>query len=214
MAQSFQFGKKRDLFGPGRFFEIKIPVRQPRMEIPLGEFDQRAREVGLAGIGDRQTPRERAFSALDPDFPIDARTPERQMLTGRTLDRVGAHHHRTGEALSKHGVRITEEDVGRGEVNAGLFLNEGQHRVNRAGSLGNRINVIVRSVGANGAYAPNNNVYSVSKAPGTIDAMLPFIEKETGIHFAAAYVLFSDPYAVLTQGLTSALVVGSDTVQG
>jgi len=64
------------------------------------------------------------------------------------------------------------------------------------------------------AYAPNNNVYSVSKAPGTIDEMLPFIEKETGIHFAAAYVLFSDPYAVLTQGLTSAVVVGSDTVQG
>jgi len=44
--------------------------------------------------------------------------------------------------------------------------------------------------------------------------MLPFIEKETGIHFAEAYVLFSDPYAVLTQGLTSAVVVGSDTVQG
>jgi hypothetical protein len=64
------------------------------------------------------------------------------------------------------------------------------------------------------AFAPNNNVYSVSKAPGTIDAMLPFIEKETGIHFASADVLFSDPYTVLTKGLTSALVVGSDTVQG
>ena len=69
------------------------------MEIPVGEFDQRAREVGLAGISDRQTPGKRAFSALDPDFPIDARRPERQMLTGRTLDRVGAHHHRTGEAF-------------------------------------------------------------------------------------------------------------------
>jgi hypothetical protein len=64
------------------------------------------------------------------------------------------------------------------------------------------------------AFAPNNNVYSVSKAPGTIDAMLPFIEKETGIHFASAYLLFSDPYAVLTKSLTSALVVGSDTIQG
>ena len=49
------------------------------------------------------------------------------------------------------------------------------------------------------------------RLPGTIDAMLPFIDKETGIHFAAAYVLFSDPDAVLTQGLTSAVVVGSDT---
>ncbi len=64
------------------------------------------------------------------------------------------------------------------------------------------------------AFAPKNNVYSISKAPATIDAMLPFIEKETGIHFASSYVLFSDPYAVLTKGLTSAVVVGSDTVQG
>jgi hypothetical protein len=64
------------------------------------------------------------------------------------------------------------------------------------------------------AFAANNNVYSVSKAPDTIDGMLPFVEKETGIHFASSYVLFSDPYAVLTKGLTSAVVVGSDTVQG
>jgi hypothetical protein len=64
------------------------------------------------------------------------------------------------------------------------------------------------------AFAPNNNVYSVSKAPGTIDAMLPFIEKETGIRFASAGLLFSDPYAELTKGLTNAVVVGSDTVQG
>jgi hypothetical protein len=64
------------------------------------------------------------------------------------------------------------------------------------------------------AFAANNNVYSVAKAPGTIDAMLPFIEKETGIHFASGYVLYSDPYAVLSKDLTSAVVVGSDTVQG
>ncbi len=64
------------------------------------------------------------------------------------------------------------------------------------------------------AFAPNNNVYSISKAPETIDAMLPFVERETGIHFPSAYVLFSDPYAVLAKGLTSALVVGSDTVEG
>jgi hypothetical protein len=64
------------------------------------------------------------------------------------------------------------------------------------------------------AFAPNNNVYSVTKAPSTIDAMLPFVEKETGIRFASADLLFSDPYTELTKGLTSAVVVGSDTVQG
>ena len=64
------------------------------------------------------------------------------------------------------------------------------------------------------AFAPNNNVYSVSKAPDTIDAMLPFLENASGIRFASADLLFSDPYAVLTKGLSSAVVVGSDTVQG
>jgi hypothetical protein len=64
------------------------------------------------------------------------------------------------------------------------------------------------------AFAPKNNVYSVTKAPSTVDAMLPFVEKETGIHFASAYVLFSDPYTVLTKGLISAVVIGSDIVQG
>ena len=64
------------------------------------------------------------------------------------------------------------------------------------------------------AFAPNNNVYSISKAPDTVDAMLPFIEKASGIRFASADLLFSDPYAVLTKGLSSAVVVGSDTVQG
>jgi hypothetical protein len=64
------------------------------------------------------------------------------------------------------------------------------------------------------AFASNNNVYSVSKAPDTLDAMLPFIEKASGIRFASADLLFSDPYAVLIRGLSSAVVVGSDMVQG
>jgi hypothetical protein len=64
------------------------------------------------------------------------------------------------------------------------------------------------------AFAAHNNVYSISKAPATIDAMLPFLENASGIRFASADLLFSDPYAVLTKGLSSAVVVGSDTVQG
>ena len=73
----------------------------------MREFDQRAREVGRLCISDLQTPRERAWSALDPDFPIEAGRPECQMLTGFTLDCVGAHHHGTGEAFGQGGVRIT-----------------------------------------------------------------------------------------------------------
>src|SRR5262245_5212332 len=58
------------------------------------------------------------------------------------------------------------------------------------------------------AFAPQDHVYSVVKAPDTIDDMLPFLEEKTGIQFAAADIMFSDPYAALTKGLTGAFVVG------
>ena len=61
---------------------------------------------------------------------------------------------------------------------------------------------------------PQPKVYSVEKAPPTIDTMLPALEQETGIRFASAPLLFSDPYRVLTRGLISALVVGPAVVDG
>ncbi len=64
------------------------------------------------------------------------------------------------------------------------------------------------------AYAPGTKVYSKTKAPSTIDAMLPDLEKETGIRFASAPLLFSDPYQVLARGVTSAVVVGQVTIRG
>jgi hypothetical protein len=64
------------------------------------------------------------------------------------------------------------------------------------------------------AYAARNHVYSVANAPDTIDAMLPFLEEKTGIHFATADIMFSDPYAALTKDLVGAFVVGPATVDG
>jgi hypothetical protein len=64
------------------------------------------------------------------------------------------------------------------------------------------------------ALAAQNNVYSIDKAPGTIDELLNVVEDKSDIHFAAADVMFSDPYAMLTKDLTSAFVVGPATVDG
>jgi hypothetical protein len=64
------------------------------------------------------------------------------------------------------------------------------------------------------AFAPGGKVYSVTEAPSTIDAMLPELQRETGIRFISAPLLFSNPYEVLTRGLTSGMVVGSTTVHG
>jgi hypothetical protein len=64
------------------------------------------------------------------------------------------------------------------------------------------------------ALAAQNNVYSIDQAPATIDELLNIVEDKSDIHFAAADVLFSDPYAMLTKDLTSAFVVGPAIVDG
>ena len=64
------------------------------------------------------------------------------------------------------------------------------------------------------AFSPKNDVYSASSAPPTIDEMLKFVEDKANIHFPSSDVMVSDPYAVMTKDLTSALVVGPSTVDG
>jgi len=64
------------------------------------------------------------------------------------------------------------------------------------------------------AFAPATKAYSTSSAPATIDAMLPDLEQETGIRFATAPLFFSNPYRILTKGLTSGIVVGPATIHG
>ena len=64
------------------------------------------------------------------------------------------------------------------------------------------------------AFAPGTNVYSETKAPATIDEMLPDLEQETGIRFATTPLLLSNPYPALTSGLTSGVVIGPATVNG
>ncbi len=46
------------------------------------------------------------------------------------------------------------------------------------------------------AFAPASKVYSTVEARSTIDTMLPALQQETGIRFASAPLLFSDPYGV------------------
>ncbi len=64
------------------------------------------------------------------------------------------------------------------------------------------------------AFAPATKVYSQTKAPSTIDAMLPDLENETGIRFATTPLLLSDPYSALTSDLTRGVVVGAAIVNG
>jgi hypothetical protein len=60
------------------------------------------------------------------------------------------------------------------------------------------------------ALAPGTKVYSTVEAPSTIDSMLPAMQQETGIRFASAPLLFSDPYDVLSAALSSVLRWSTD----
>ena len=64
------------------------------------------------------------------------------------------------------------------------------------------------------ALAPQTKVFSTAKAPATIDGMLAGLQHETGIRFPSAPLLYSDPYAILSRNLLSAVVVGPTKVDG
>lgn len=61
------------------------------------------------------------------------------------------------------------------------------------------------------AYAPDKNLYAERAAPATIDELIRQAYKEDGKSFPYADLLVSEPYAVLTEGLTGALYVGQST---
>ena len=63
-------------------------------------------------------------------------------------------------------------------------------------------------------FAPHASVYSTVKAPANLDEMLSGLRKNTGVRLPAVPLLKNDPYASLTRGLQSAVVVGETRVDG
>lgn len=62
-------------------------------------------------------------------------------------------------------------------------------------------------------YSPEKNFYSVKDEPGTVDDMIEKAREEEGRSFPYADILIAEPYAALTDGLTSALYVGQSTLK-
>ena len=63
------------------------------------------------------------------------------------------------------------------------------------------------------AFAPNKNLYAAKAAPATIDAMIEEAYQKDGKSFPYADILVSEPYTVLTKGLTSAYYVGQSILK-
>jgi hypothetical protein len=58
------------------------------------------------------------------------------------------------------------------------------------------------------------NAYAQQSLEGTIDDAIRAFEFETGIPFPGADLLFSDPYAVLSEGVESSLYLGTAYIDG
>lgn len=64
------------------------------------------------------------------------------------------------------------------------------------------------------AYAPAADLVAVADAPPSIDAAMRLAFDKAAIYFPFAEVIVSDPYKNLSEGLTSAYVVGQSHVVG
>jgi len=63
-------------------------------------------------------------------------------------------------------------------------------------------------------FAPMDNMYAEIAAPATLDELFPFAVENAGIHTTYTDLLTSDPFASLTEGLTSAFQAGQSTIDG
>ena len=64
------------------------------------------------------------------------------------------------------------------------------------------------------AYSPAANLVAIADAPPTIDEAMKAAYDEAAIYFPFAEVIVADPYKNLSQGLTSAFVIGQSHVVG
>jgi hypothetical protein len=64
------------------------------------------------------------------------------------------------------------------------------------------------------AFAPGPNVYARKDSPGTIDETLQRAARNGEAAFVFADLVSADPYAAMTKGLKSAVIVGVSTIDG
>jgi hypothetical protein len=64
------------------------------------------------------------------------------------------------------------------------------------------------------AFDADNNLYAVSTPLNNIDEMLDYVMTKAQVNFPSADIMYSNPYAHMTQNLTDATVIGESLVNG
>ncbi len=63
-------------------------------------------------------------------------------------------------------------------------------------------------------FTPDSDLIATAKAPGTLDQALEHIYEKAGVYFPFVDFIVADPYKALTEGLTSAFVIGQSKLVG
>ena len=63
-------------------------------------------------------------------------------------------------------------------------------------------------------FTPRADLIAIADAPGNVEQMLAAIYEKAGIYFPFVDFIVADPYKTLTDGLTSAFVIGKSSVVG
>jgi hypothetical protein len=63
-------------------------------------------------------------------------------------------------------------------------------------------------------FTPKADLLAVADVPGNLEQMLAAIYDKAGIYFPFVDFIVADPYKTLTEGLTSAFVIGKSTLVG
>src|SRR6266481_8050054 len=92
-----RWGTKFDFFGFRRRAEYKRVRRESGLQVPVGEFDEKARKILNRCISHSQIARQRFLAGLNPDFPMDPAALERKVFARRTSDGGGADKECAGQ---------------------------------------------------------------------------------------------------------------------
>ena len=63
-------------------------------------------------------------------------------------------------------------------------------------------------------YQPSAGVYATKEAPATIEAVLDYTREELGLMIPISDLVYHNVFAILTQNLSSAVVLGKTTING
>jgi hypothetical protein len=161
-----------------------------------------------------------SVQAQQPPPPMEPKPPEHPAIENAALEILQATSQRVSHAKTLSFTAVTTYEAPARDGQPLFYATVSQVRVQRP----NKLRVVTPGDGPpsefyyNGktitVYDPAAGLTAVTDAPPTIDAAMKHAYDTAAIYFPFTEVLVADPYKNLSQGLTTAYVVGQSRVVG